>query len=50
MEDIYNVRKGLAEIINNMPEDEEDNEPDVNMQLVANDITGSLGVWGIKQV
>lgn len=48
MDDTYNIRKGLAEIVNAISEDDEDNEPDVTIQMTANDITGSLGVWGIS--
>lgn len=51
MEDTYNVKRSLAEIINNLSEDSEelDNiENRIQIQMTSTDVTGSLGVWGIS--
>lgn len=49
MDDTYGLRKPLADIVAAINDEDEDNEPDINIQLTVNDITGSLGVWGISQ-
>ena len=51
MEDIYDVRKSLAEIVGSLDEgDDDDDKNDRYLQLSECDVTGSLGIWGIKQV
>ena len=47
MEDVYKIRKELAEIVGDLEDDSEDNERYINMTEC--DVTGSLGVWGINE-
>lgn len=49
MDDTYSLRKSLADIVAATDDEDKDDEPDINVQLTTNDITGSLGVWGISQ-
>ena len=46
MEDVYKIRKELAEIVGDLEDNSEDNERYINMTEC--DVTGSLGVWGIN--
>lgn len=48
VDDTYNIRKGLAELVDALTEDNDSDEPSyTRIQLTTNDVTGSLGVWGI---
>lgn len=49
MDDTYRLRKSLADIVSAIDDEGQESEPDENIQLTTNDITGSLGVWGISQ-
>lgn len=48
VDDTYNVRKGLAELVGALVDGNDSDEPSyTRIQLTANDVTGSLGVWGL---
>ena len=50
VDDTYNVRKGLVELVGALVDGKDSNEPSyARIQLTANDVTGSLGVWGIDR-
>lgn len=49
MEDIYNIRKGLADLVKSLEDDENNEENERYTHLQQCDVTGSLGVWGIAQ-
>ncbi len=47
-EDVYDIRKGLAELVGSIEDDDFGNN-DRYINFIECDITGSLGVWGISQ-
>lgn len=49
-DDIYHVRRTFAELVGAISEDNEDYDDNTRLEikLTANDVTGSLGVWGIN--
>lgn len=50
-DDIYGLREDLAKLVGLIDDDSEYKERvNKNVQImVSNDVTGSLGVWGINQ-
>lgn len=47
MEDVYNIRKGLADLVKSLDDNENDENNEKYIHMQQCDITGSLGVWGI---
>ena len=47
VEDIYNIRKGLIDLVKSLDDNENDENNEKYIHMQQCDITGSLGVWGI---